>query len=597
MIFREAERFIDESIRSVVAQTLDSWELLLVDDGSTDRGATIAEGYAQRPGGQFRILRHPGGGWRGTGPSRNLGMQAARGRYLAFLDADDVYEPTRLERHVHVLEQDPTLGVVLSPDVYWYSWDAGRGRVAPHHDRIIGPAVVPGRRIPPPALIVGTLLNPGAAIPTTCSITFRASAIQEVGPIPEGFPGHYEDQVLICKLLLSQPALVLDECLARYRQRPESLTQGNAPLERIPGSPANEARGHFLDWLRGYISDRGLDLPELMTQLDSQITTLSAPPSHGPRRIRRSLRDLIGRLLPEGAAGAVLRIADNGRQRLLRGRVMRYIERFEQEHPVNGDRVGQSGVVSNQAIRAYWNERVDDTRLSVHPPGSAGFYAALDAYRLEKSDYLLRVVDFGAWAGRDVLEIGCGAGLDLVRFARGGARVTGVDLARTAIELAGGYCRVAGVDARLIESDGARLPLPDGSFDLVYCMAVLPFVCDPAALVAEAHRVLRPGGQAIFMVYNRRSWMNLLARFRGGLGGHSDAPAFRLYDAVELERLLAPFSARRLLTERLPSASDRHQGIAGAVFDCGLVPVLQALPEGWLRPFGWHLIALCRKQE
>jgi SAM-dependent methyltransferase len=128
-------------------------------------------------------------------------------------------------------------------------------------------------------------------------------------------------------------------------------------------------------------------------------------------------------------------------------------------------------------------------------------------------------------------------------------------------------------------------------------MAVLPFVCDPAALVAEAHRVLRPGGQAIFMVYNRRSWMNLLGRFRGGLGGHSDAPAFRLYGAAELERLLAPFSVCRLLTERLPSASDRHQGIAGTVFDRGLVPMLQWLPEGWLRPYGWHLIAFCRKQQ
>ena len=88
--------------------------------------------------------------------------------------------------------------------------------------------------------------------------------------------------------------------------------------------------------------------------------------------------------------------------------------------------------MTTEAIRRYWNERIHDTKLSDDAPGSAGFYAALDAYRLQKLPYLPRLVDFGAWAGLDVLEIGCGAGLDLVRFARGGARVTGVDMPEAA---------------------------------------------------------------------------------------------------------------------------------------------------------------------
>jgi SAM-dependent methyltransferase len=233
----------------------------------------------------------------------------------------------------------------------------------------------------------------------------------------------------------------------------------------------------------------------------------------------------------------------------------------------------------DQAIRTYWNARIDDTRLSDHPPGTAGYYAALDAYRLRKNDYLRRVVNFSAWAGRDVLEIGCGPGLDLVRFARCGAHVTGIDIASAALELARGCCRVAGVQATLLEADGARLPFEEASFDLVYCHGVLSFAHDPARVVAEAHRVLRPGGQAMLMVYNRRSWMHWLLKLPGSpLGqGHADAPAFRTYSRPEFERMLAPFAERRLVFERFAPASWRHG------------------PLRWLRPFGWHLLAFCRK--
>lgn len=231
------------------------------------------------------------------------------------------------------------------------------------------------------------------------------------------------------------------------------------------------------------------------------------------------------------------------------------------------------------AIRAYWNARIDDTRLSDQPQGTTGYYAALDAYRLRKNDYLPRVVDFGAWANRDVLEIGCGPGLDLVRFARGGAHVTGVDIAPAALALARGYCEVAGLPATLLEADGARLPFAEASFDLVYCHGVLSFVRDPPRVVAEACRVLRPGGQAILMVYNRRSWMQWLLKLPGSpMGqGHADAPAFRTYRRPEFERLLAPFAERRLVFERFAPAAWRDG------------------PLCCLRPFGWHLLAFCRK--
>ena len=235
------------------------------------------------------------------------------------------------------------------------------------------------------------------------------------------------------------------------------------------------------------------------------------------------------------------------------------------------------------AIRAYWDERIHDVELSADPPGSAAFYAALDAYRLRKNGYLLESVGFDRWAGRDVLEIGCGAGLDLVRFARGGARVTGIDIAPRALDLARGYCEVAAVKATLLEADGKQLPFADSYFDLVYCHGVLPFARDPAAIVAESHRVLRAGGTAVFMVYNRRSWMNLASRLAGVRPGHGDAPGFRLYDRNQFAGLLTPFKQSVITVERLSPVGSAAHGIIGRV--CSRA----------LRSFGWHLIAHCRK--
>jgi glycosyltransferase involved in cell wall biosynthesis len=280
IVFRNAERFLDEAVGSILGQTFPRWELILVDDGSTDGGPAIGRAYQQRLAGQVRLLQHPGGAWRGIAASRNLGMREARGRYIAFLDADDAYEPRRLESHVAWLEREPSLGVVLSPDLYWRSWQGGATAEGDRVDRVVGPAVTPGRIIKPPALIVATLLTRGAPMPATCSITFRATALGDIGGIPEEFRGYREDQVLVCKLLLEYPVVVLEECLARYRQHAESLTSGNVDRIAGPDSPARAARRQFLEWLRDYLTERRYDVPDLSTWVEGQLTTnerLSGP--------------------------------------------------------------------------------------------------------------------------------------------------------------------------------------------------------------------------------------------------------------------------------------------------------------------------------
>jgi len=250
-----------------------------------------------------------------------------------------------------------------------------------------------------------------------------------------------------------------------------------------------------------------------------------------------------------------------------------------------------------ERVRSYWDGRIHDLEMATHRPGTPEFFDELEEYRFDKLDYLPRLVDFSAYGGRDVLEVGCGIGTDLTRFARGGARVTGVDLSETAIRLARRNFDRLGLPAGLYVADGGNLPYSGETFDLVYCHGVLQYAADPEGIVREAHRLLRVGGTGIFMVYNERSWLAWMSRLFGVGLEHDDAPVFRLYTRQEFEDLLEPFTDRRIVPERFPVPTRLHDGIQGVLFNKVFVPSFNALPRTWVRSVGWHLMAFCRKDE
>src|SRR6187399_1887030 len=125
-------------------------------------------------------------------------------------------------------------------------------------------------------------------------------------------------------------------------------------------------------------------------------------------------------------------------------------------------------VATIEAVREYWDKHIHDLDITQHAVGSQAFFDDLDQYHFEKLHHLLRLVDFDGYRGRRVLEVGCGAGVDLARFARGGALVTGVDLAESAIALARANFEQQGLKADLRVADGEALPFEDNTFDLVY---------------------------------------------------------------------------------------------------------------------------------
>jgi SAM-dependent methyltransferase len=173
----------------------------------------------------------------------------------------------------------------------------------------------------------------------------------------------------------------------------------------------------------------------------------------------------------------------------------------------------ETGAVADGTSRessAYWSANQPGFRFSDHIPGTPEFFDEVERHRYGLEPHIPELVQFPRWSGQDVLEAGCGIGTDAVQFARGGARYTGLDASPTAIELARQRFALEALPGAFLTGSATALPFPDESFDLVYSHGVIHHIPDTGAAVREFHRVLRPGGHALVMVYHRRSVNYLL---------------------------------------------------------------------------------------
>jgi SAM-dependent methyltransferase len=156
-------------------------------------------------------------------------------------------------------------------------------------------------------------------------------------------------------------------------------------------------------------------------------------------------------------------------------------------------------------VRSFWNARPCGTQFTRLGWGTPDFFADVERMRYATHPFLREVAEFDAFAGKQLLEVGCGLGTDLIQFARAGAHVTGVDLTPRSIELVTRRFSLEGlpVDARV--ADAEALPFADGTFDVVYSFGVLHHTPNTQRAIDEVHRVLKPNGRAIVMLYHLRS--------------------------------------------------------------------------------------------
>src|SRR3989442_1852969 len=185
----------------------------------------------------------------------------------------------------------------------------------------------------------------------------------------------------------------------------------------------------------------------------------------------------------------------------------------------NGNRNEESEDLK-QRVRAFWQAHPCVTKFSDAEIGTPEFFASLEAHRYRKEWHIPVAANFAAARGLRVLEIGCGLGTDGAQFAKAGADYTGVDLTDAAIELARKRFELFNLPGTFRTADAENLDFKDASFDLVYSHGVLHHTPDTARAVREIHRVLRPGGRAVVMLYHRNSYnyrVNIRGLRRGGV--------------------------------------------------------------------------------
>jgi len=253
MIFLDAERFIEEAIESVLAQTYTSWELILVDDGSSDASTDIARRHAAERPERIRYIEHAGRRNRGMSASRNAGIAASHGELIAFLDADDVYRPEKLEKQVGILLREPQAAMAYGATEHWYSW-TGRPEDAAR-DKPRRQGVPPDTLVPPPTL-VPLFLRHRAQTPGTCGVLVRREAVRAVGGFEDHFDGMFEDQAFVFKLCLSAPVFVEGGSWDRYRQHPQSFSGVVRRREGIYTAQPVPSHFAFLEWLERHVSEQ-----------------------------------------------------------------------------------------------------------------------------------------------------------------------------------------------------------------------------------------------------------------------------------------------------------------------------------------------------
>ncbi len=304
IIFHNEGRFLQEAIGSVLRQTYCDWELLLVDDGSTDGSTDLARRYAAQRLAPIRYVQHPYHANRGMSVSRNLGLTHARGEFVLFLDGDDVIVPNALDDQVTFMDAHPHVGTVYGPMRVWRSWDR-QADGTPAQDSTLD-LHLETERVHEPTSVLTTFLLHEDAVPS--GNLFRTELVRKLGGFEDEFTGMYEDQVFRVKFCRVAPAYVSSRVWYHYRKHSDSCC-----ALMVKQGKAAAARERFLRWVRWYCGREKVQDPRIWRTISRalrpyQYPRLAAVESRFHTEVRRwsgrmkdGVKDAMQRLLPKRA--------------------------------------------------------------------------------------------------------------------------------------------------------------------------------------------------------------------------------------------------------------------------------------------------------
>jgi glycosyltransferase involved in cell wall biosynthesis len=310
IIFLNGELYLREAIDSVLRQTYEDWELILVDDGSSDASVAIARQAADDHPQKIRYVQHPGHINLGMAASRNLGLHEARGRYLGYLDCDDLIFPDKLDVQVADLEAHPDCIAAFAATLFWHWGDSYEATP----DFVQDLAAYHGQVMAPPAFLLDMTSNEQIH-PANCSVLVRRLDLLDAGGFETSFPGMYDDTAMLAKLLLRGPVFVRNRCVAAYRLHQQSFCHQAERDGVFDQTRINAARQHYLEWLRRYSA--GFDAAPLIVESVERELAPRPPAGTNPlRQLYRQGRKTVRRL--QQAWGRPLTAGQRRRQTLAR---------------------------------------------------------------------------------------------------------------------------------------------------------------------------------------------------------------------------------------------------------------------------------------
>jgi ubiquinone/menaquinone biosynthesis C-methylase UbiE len=254
---------------------------------------------------------------------------------------------------------------------------------------------------------------------------------------------------------------------------------------------------------------------------------------------------------------------------------------------------GEKGPELFQEIADFWSAQLNnEIFLRGHSDverGSREYFDIILAARRKYIYYFPRMIGhLQASPDNSLLEVGCGMGTDTIVFAKSGFEVTGIDLAPGHLHLAERLFELYHTPGKFLQGNAEDLPFPNQKFGCVYSFGVLHHTPNTLGAIHEIHRVLKPGGRGVIMLYHLRSLNNLAhwitgkgfenARREDGTPG--DAPVTQRFTRNQVRQMCSIFDKCEIHTEYLYGAG------WGKIYDHTPKSVYHLLS----RVVGWHLV-------